>query len=106
MVIPFLKVPSIVIAYLKEPRARYWGMLRSLDATGIVMQGIDLDSFDEWVRQVADGQDAPQLSTAFFPLLRVEKVLLDAPSGPIPALHEHFRRRVGRSLEEFLGVGS
>ncbi len=102
MVIPFPKPRSVVIVYLKDPRERFWGLVRSLDGTGIVVQGVDLDSFDDWVRQIADGRDTPHLSTVFFPLLRVEKILSDAPSGSIPALHDHFQRRVGRSLAEFL----
>ena len=49
MVIPFLKPPASVIAYLQNPRERFWGIVRHLDATGIVIEGIDLNSFDEWV---------------------------------------------------------
>ena len=93
---------SIVIAYLQGPRDRFWGVLRSLDAAGLVIDGIDLNSFDDWVRQAAGGQGFP-LSTVFFPLLRVEKVLLDAASGEVPSMAMQFERRVGRSLQEFLG---
>jgi len=102
MIIPFLKPPRVVILYLKEPRERFWGLVHSLDETGIVIQGVDLDSFDSWLRQVAEGGEAPNLSTVFFPLLRVEKVIVDAPNGSIPSLHDHFVRRMGRSLAEFL----
>ncbi len=102
MIIPFLKPPRVVILYLKEPRERFWGLVHSLDEAGIVIQGVDLDSFDSWLRQVAEGGEAPNLSTVFFPLLRVEKVIVDAPNGSIPSLHDHFVRRMGRSLAEFL----
>jgi len=93
---------SIVIAYLQAPRDRFWGVLRSLDATGLVIEGIDLNSFDDWVRQAAAGKQGPSLSTVFFPLLRVEKLLLDAESGDVPSMAMQFEKRVGRSLQEFL----
>jgi hypothetical protein len=42
----------------------------------------------------------------FFPMLRVEKVLVDAPSGAAPSLADQFARRVGRTVSEYLGGGS
>jgi len=101
-VIPFLRPPAVVIAYLQSPRERFWGVVRHLDGAGVVIQGIDLDSFDDWVRQVADGGASPHLSTVFFPLLRVEKLLLDLASGPVPSLAQQFERRVGRTVRGFL----
>jgi len=93
---------SIVIAYLHAPRDRFWGVLRSIDAVGVVIHGIDLNSFDDWVRQVAAGGTGLALSTVFFPLLRVEKVLADSDGGPVPSLAQQFQRRVGRTLPDFL----
>ncbi|HEX9428029.1 MAG TPA: hypothetical protein VGA64_09595 [Candidatus Polarisedimenticolia bacterium] len=102
-VVPLLKPPRVVIIYLKEPRERFWGLVRSLDGVGVLIQGVDLESFDSWVRQITEGGTTPQLSTVFFPLVRVEKILLDAASDAIPSLAEHFEKRVGKSLAEFLG---
>jgi len=96
---------SVVVAYLQAPRERFWGLIRSLDATGLVIEGIDLNSFDDWVRHAAEGGEGPSLSTVFFPLLRVEKLLLDADCGSVPSMAMQFQRRVGRSLPEFLGRG-
>jgi len=101
-VIPFLRPPGVVIAYLQAPRERFWGVVRHLDGAGVVIQGIDLDSFDDWVRQVAEEGQSPHLSTVFFPLLRVEKLLLDVASGPVPSLAQQFESRVGRTLRDFL----
>ena len=98
-----LRPGSVVIAYLQNPRERVWGLIRSLDATGVVIEGIDLNSFDDWVRQVAEGGEGLALSTVFFPLLRVEKLLLDADSASVPSLSLRFERRVGRSLAVVLG---
>ena len=101
-VLPFLKPPAVVIVYLQNPRERYWGVVRALDATGVVLQGTDLNSFDDWVRQVGSG-DPHEASTVFFPLNRVEKVLVDAPAGSAPSLQQQFEARVGRPLLSYLG---
>ena len=103
MVLPFLKPPAVVIVYLQAPRERYWGVVRALDATGVVLQGTDLDSFDDWVRQVAAGEPNQEPSTVFFPLHRVEKVLVDAPAGAAPSLQQQFESRLGRTLLSYLG---
>ena len=96
---------AVVIAYLKDPRERFWGLVRRLDATGLVMEGIELGSFDDWVRQIAEGGAGLSLSTVFYPLLRVEKLLLDAEDGAVPSMASQFEKRVGRSLSEALGWG-
>jgi hypothetical protein len=100
-----LHAGSVVIAYVQNPRERFWGVVRSLDATGLVIEGIDLNSFDDWVRQVAEGGHGLSLSTVFFPLLRVEKLLLDDDSDSAPSLCRRFERRVGRSVLEFMESG-
>ena len=103
MVLPFLKPPAVVIVYLQNPRERYWGVVRALDATGVVLQGTDLDSFDDWVRQVGSGEPNVEPSTVFVPLQRVEKMLVDAPAGAAPSLQQQFESRVGRPLLTVLG---
>lgn len=105
MVIPFLKPPISVIAYLQNPRERFWGIVRHLDATGIVIEGIDLNSFDEWVGGIVRGETGSRPSTVFFPLLRVEKVLVDSAAGGAPSLAEQFEGRIGRPLIEFIEDG-
>ncbi|MDX1390348.1 MAG: hypothetical protein R3344_14250, partial [Acidobacteriota bacterium] len=93
-----------VLVYLREPQEKLWGVLRRLDAAGVMVEGIDLTSFDDWVAQVESGEDnivGP--SVLFIPMTRVEKVLLDRPSGELPSLAERFQRRTGRPVEQFLG---
>ena len=92
---------TVVIAYVHEPRERFWGVLRCLDLTGVVIEGIDLNSFDDWVRQTAEGGEGLTLSTVFFPLHRVEKLLLDDDNGSVPSLSKQFERRVGRTVKAF-----
>ncbi len=103
MLIPFLRPPAVVIVYLQNPRERFWGIVRHLDATGLVVQGLDLNSFDAWVSEIVRGGSRAPLSTVYYPLLRVEKVLVDSAGGDVPSLAEQFERRVGRSLHDYVG---
>jgi hypothetical protein len=94
---------AVVVAYLREPKEKVWGILLSVDACGFVVQGIPLSTFDDWLRDVAGGE-APTigLSTMFFPLLRLEKILLDETVGGVPSLEARFQQRIGMSVMEFL----
>ena len=38
---------SIVIVHLVNPTEKFWGVLQSLDGTGIVIRGINIASFDD-----------------------------------------------------------
>jgi len=94
---------SVVVLYLLDPPGKVWGVLRSLDATGVAVEGIDLRSFDETLRGLLAGEiQAHDLSLAFYPLSRVEKILLDRGTEAAPSLEDQFRKRVGMSLAEFL----
>lgn len=92
-----------VVVYLRDPSEKLWGVLRRLDPSGIVVEAIDLSSFDEWVRQVEhDATDAVGPSVLFYPMLRVERLLLDRPSGSLPSLADRFLARTGRSVESVM----
>ena len=80
-------------------------MLRRLDATGVLLEGIDLGSFDDWLAQL-DEQDETSVvgaSVIFIPMTRLERILLDRSSGDLPSLAERFEHRTGRSVQEVLG---
>jgi hypothetical protein len=92
-----------VLAYLREPTEKLWGVLRRLDPAGVTIEGVDLASFDDWVAQVERQEDAVVgPSILFVPMARVEKVLLDRPSGNLPSLAERFERRTGRRVQDVL----
>src|SRR5665213_3153351 len=73
---------SIVIVSLHTPREKIWGELVDLNTAGITMRGIDLNSFDDFVRQVLHPEgDRVGLATLFFPMQRVERNPLDPLHG-------------------------
>jgi methylmalonyl-CoA epimerase len=95
---------STVLLYLRDPQEKLWGVLRSLEHSGVTIEGIDLASFDDWVAQVERGEEnVVGASTLFMPMGRVEKIMLDRSSGDLPSLAERFRRRTGRTVQEVLG---
>jgi methylmalonyl-CoA/ethylmalonyl-CoA epimerase len=97
---------SAVLAYLREPSEKLWGVLRRLDTTGVILEGIDLSSFDDWVAQIErEEESVVGPSVLFLPMTRVEKLLLDRSSGDLPSLADRFHRRTGRTVQEVLGGG-
>ena len=98
-----MELDSIVIVSLHTPKEKILGRLLSLTAVGVTMQGIDLNAFDDWVRQALEAKpNAVTLSTIFYPMQRLERSALDEPSGEIPSLAQRFFGRVGVSLLDYL----
>jgi hypothetical protein len=96
---------SVVIAYLRDPREKVWGILHSMEPPGFVLQGLPLSSFDDWTRAVLAESALPSigLSTLFYPLHRLEKILLDESVGGVPSMQDQFLRRVGITVRDHLG---
>lgn len=82
-----------------------WGELMQLQVAGVTLRGIDLNSFDDFIRQVMEPEGARVgLPTVFLPMQRIERVALDEPTGSIPSLSEMFEKRVGRSIRDYLAL--
>jgi len=96
---------ALVIVNLVNPKEKFFGVLRALSAAGVTMQAINLDSFDDWVRQIAREDEASlDLVTMFVPLFRVERIFLDEPSGAIKSYAQRFEDIVGMSVNQYLGI--
>ncbi len=96
---------SIVIVSLHTPKEKLWGSLVSMNASGVTVRAIDLNSFDDFIRQVMDPEgERIGLPTLFFPMQRIERIALDEPHGSIPSLSERFEQRVGRPLRDYLAL--
>jgi methylmalonyl-CoA/ethylmalonyl-CoA epimerase len=101
---PRLEPSRPVLLYLRDPHEKIWGVLRALEPTGVTLEGIDLASFEDWTAQVERGETAAVgPSVLFFPMHRVERLLLDRPSGDLPSLADRFLARTGRSVRDVLG---
>ena len=100
-----LEANSIIILSLHTPKERLWGALESMNPAGVTVRAIDLNSFDDFIRQVMDPEgERIGLPTLFFPMQRVERIALDEPHGSIPSMAERFEQRVGRSLRDYLAL--
>ena len=96
-----MKSGSIVVVSLHSPKEKIWGQLLDLTAACLTVQGLDLNSFEDWLNQIGS-EDQANLMTVFYPLYRIERIALDEIEGDIPSLEERFRQRTGRRLKEFL----
>lgn len=91
--------------HLAGPTEKFWGILESLDESGVVVRGISLSSFDDWVTQIAQGRSTSLgLSTMFVPLLRVERIYLDEQVGEVESYCQRFEQRAGVSVTRYLGL--
>ncbi|HEV3219099.1 MAG TPA: hypothetical protein VGZ48_04970 [Candidatus Acidoferrales bacterium] len=96
---------SIIIVSLHSPKEKIWGELIQLQAAGVTVRGIDLNSFDDFVRQVLEPDGARVgLPTIFLPMQRVERISLDEPTGSIPSVATMFEKRAGRSIRDYLAL--
>ncbi len=98
-----MKKLSAVLVNLQNPREKVWGILLSIQSSGITLRGIDLNSFEDWSRSVARGEAEMGLSTTFLPIHRVERVSEDETIGSAQSLAEIFEARVGTDVWTHLG---
>jgi len=100
-----MEINNIVIVSLVSPKEKIWGQLLLLEAKGVTLRGIALDSFDDFVQQIVNQEETTVgMTTVFYPMHRVERIATDEPSGSIPSLAERFRRKVGLTIQEYLGI--
>jgi hypothetical protein len=98
---------TIIIVSLTSPKEKVWGQLLGMNSAGITLRGIDLDSFDDFLRQLLDREEATVgMATVFYPMHRVERIAQDEPSGSLPSLADRFRAKIGLTIQEYLGLES
>jgi hypothetical protein len=96
---------ALVIINLVNPKEKLFGVLTALSPAGLTMRAINLDSFDDWVREVARGDESNlDLITMFVPLFRVERIFLDEPLGAIKSYAQRFEDSVGTPLAKYVGL--
>ena len=96
---------SLVIVNLVNPREKFFGLLTELSPAGVTVRGINLDAYEDWIRQIAHREEANlDVATIFFPLFRVERVYLDEPSGSIKSYGQRFNEVTGMAIRTYLGL--
>ena len=96
---------SIVLVHLIHPSEKFWGVLEELEPAGLTIRGLGLDSFGDWLRELADHEPCSLgLATMFVPLARVERIFLDEPVGAVQSYCQQLEQRLGRSVAEVLGL--
>ena len=92
---------SAAVLYLTEPKEKIWGLVVSVSAAGVVMHGLRLDSFEDWMRQEArNEEELLGLVTAFYPLPRIERLEEDRSVGSVVSYSARFAKAVGRTVQE------
>jgi|ERR1044071_4987318 hypothetical protein len=98
-----MKLNSIVIVNLHSPSERFFGRLLDVAIHGATVRGIDLNAFGDWMDHVAHREEnGVQPNTVFFPIHRIEKIILDEGIGAIPSFSATFLTKVGSAVEEHL----
>jgi hypothetical protein len=99
-------VGSLVIAHCSSPREKLWGEIIRLDETGLVMRGLELESFEDWLRQERSGSEKLIGPTTFFiPMHRIQRLDLDESSLVVSGYGERFAEVCGRAVHEALMEG-
>lgn len=97
---------TAVIIVLHTPREKCWGIVDEINSAGVFLRGLDLNSFDEWLRATVHGEEFVGMGDQFLPMWRVERISKDETSGGIPSLREQVENRTGRALEELFSSGA
>lgn len=94
---------TAIVIVLHSPREKCWGLLDEINAAGVFLRGLDLNSFDDWLHSLLHDEPFVGVSDLFFPLWRVERLTRDESAGGVPSLGEQAERRIGRTVRELLG---
>ena len=92
---------GVVVVTLNMPREKFWGTLLALTSAGASIRGIDLNSLDDFARQVREG-DQVNANMVFFPMHRIERIEADMRNGEIPSLQDRFESKAGRDFASLM----
>jgi hypothetical protein len=98
-----VKLNSIVIVNLQQPHERFFGRLLDVATYGITVRGIDLNAFGDWMDNISHHEESGvQPTTVFYPIHRIEKIILDEGIGAIPSFSDTFLTKIGAAVSEYL----
>ena len=94
-----------VLVYLHSPREKVFGVLVALQPAGIALRGIDLNAFEDFLRQEKRRESGLGFVSLFYPMSRVERMERDETVGGIEGIADRFRRETGHGIAEAAGLG-
>ncbi len=98
---------ALIIVNLVQPKEKFFGVLRALSPAGVTVRAVNLDSFDDWIHQIARNEEPDiEMVTMFVPLFRVERIFLDEPSGSVLSYSQRFAQVTGTEVADYLGLAS
>ena len=100
---PAIDSGAAVVVVLHSPREKCWGMLDDINAAGVFLRGLDLNSFDDWLSAVVHGEPFVGFGDLFFPMWRVERISKDEAMGELPSLCDQAEKRTGQPIEQLWG---
>jgi hypothetical protein len=94
---------ALVLLSLHNPREKFWGVLQQTTSAGIVVRGLDVNTYEDWLVQEA-GRAEPMVgpTSVFFPIDRVERMELDETVGPVESLASRFAAKTGKKALDVL----
>jgi hypothetical protein len=98
-----IEAGSLVILHCGNPREKMWGVLQRLDATGVVIRGLDLETVEDWLRQErADGDRSIGPTTFFVPMARVLRIDLDESTMVVESYADRYSAACGGDVRDAL----
>src|SRR5512142_2551705 len=97
--LPAFRRGALVLLTLQSPREKFFGAVLSLASFGLAFTGIPLESIDDFIAQLREGEKVLP-PTLFFPMHRVERIELDQRSGDVPSIAERFQSKSGISAQQ------
>ncbi len=94
---------ALVLVTLNTPREKFWGAVLEINPAGVSIRGLDLNSFDDFARQLRAGEPVTP-GLVFFPMHRVERMEVDTRNGDIPSLRERLEEKTGVDVAATLGA--
>ena len=73
-----------------------------LNASGVTVYGLDLNSFEDWTRMIVSNGRNIGLTAMFIPMWRIERITLDQTIDDLLSLQAQFELRVGVPVQHYI----
>ncbi len=95
---------TIAIVNLQNPREKILGAIHEIQPSGIVIRGIDVNSFQDWTADVIRDSNSHTIcpTTMFLPMHRIIRCYIDEDMGQVPSFSTQFAKRTGKTIRDLL----